>query len=120
MAHFAKINNDGIVEQVIVVDNDKLMQDGIEKEENGINFIKNVLGLDGEWIQTSRSQSFRGKFAGIGFYYDKIKKIFIEPKPYDSWIFDETTNEWKAPSESPGPGYIWNESSQSWICTVCQ
>jgi hypothetical protein len=69
MAHFAKIDN-GIVTQVLVVDN--------EHETNGEAYL-NSLGLDGQWIQTSYNANFRGKFAGIGDTYDAELDEFISP-----------------------------------------
>ena len=82
MAHFAKINDDGIVEQVIVVNNeDILTKDGKESEIVGQRFIKS-LGLEGKWIQTSYNGNpingqDRGPYAGIGYKWDGSK--FIPP-----------------------------------------
>jgi hypothetical protein len=70
MAHFAKIK-DGIVEQVIVVNNDVLKDgNGVEQESIGIDFCKSLYGQDTEWVQTSYNGSFRGEFAGAGYVYD--------------------------------------------------
>lgn len=82
MAHFAKINNEGIVEQVIVINNeDILTKDGRESEVVGKRFIKS-LGLEGTWVQTSYSGNLvngedRGPYAGIGYIWDGTK--FIAP-----------------------------------------
>ncbi len=70
MAHFAKIEN-GIVTNVVVVDN--------EHEDNGEAYL-NSLGLDGQWVQTSYNNNFRGKFAGIGDTYDPELDEFIAPE----------------------------------------
>lgn len=69
MAHFAKIE-DGIVTQVVVVDN--------EHEANGEAYL-NSLGLDGTWVQTSYNGNIRGKYAGIGDTYDSVADVFISP-----------------------------------------
>lgn len=69
MAHFAKIEN-GIVTQVVVVDN--------EHEADGKAYL-NSLGLDGTWVQTSYNGNIRGKFAGIGDSYDSVNDVFITP-----------------------------------------
>jgi hypothetical protein len=72
MAHFAKINGN-IVEQVIVVSNDNA-----PTEAAGQAFIAS-LGLDGEWLQTSYNNNFRGTYAGIGFSYDEELDEFVAP-----------------------------------------
>ena len=79
MAHFAKINNN-IVEQVIVVANaDCGDVEFPESEPVGQAFIAS-LGLEGEWLQTSYSGSFRGRYAGIGFVYDEVSDTFVAPE----------------------------------------
>jgi hypothetical protein len=78
MAHFAKVNSDGIVEQVIVVNNEVLLDsEGIEQETLGAAFCADLFG--GDWVQTSYNGNFRGQFAGIGMIYDPVKDIFINP-----------------------------------------
>lgn len=79
MAHFAKINNN-IVEQVIVVANaDCGDVEFPESEPVGQAFIAS-LGLEGEWLQTSYSGSFRGRYAGIGFVYEEVSDTFVAPE----------------------------------------
>ena len=79
MAHFAKIE-DGIVRQVIVVNNEVLKdENGVEQESIGIEFCKSLYGADTEWVQTSYSSSFRGKYAGSGDKYDPVLDQFITP-----------------------------------------
>lgn len=74
MAHFAKIE-EGIVREVIVVNNDVLLdENGIEQEAIGVEFCAELFG--GEWVQTSYNAKFRGKFAGIGDAYDKATDEF--------------------------------------------
>ena len=82
MAHFAKINDENIVEQVILVSNDDA-----PNEKAGKKFIAN-LGIEGIWIQTSYNNSIRGKFAGIGDTYNQDQDVFISAV-YE--IIDETT-----------------------------
>lgn len=72
MAHYAKINKDNIVEEVIVIDNAI-----IETEQDGIDYIANELKLDGTWIQTSYNANIRGKFAAIGDIYDYKTNTFV-------------------------------------------
>jgi hypothetical protein len=81
MAHFAELDENSVVKQVIVVANPELLEDGIESESKGIAFCQNLLGEDKKWIQTSWSGSFRYNFAGIGYIYDAIDDAFIAPMP---------------------------------------
>jgi hypothetical protein len=76
MAHFAKINTDDTVEQVIVVNNEVLLdENGIEQEALGVQFCVDLFG--GEWVQTSYNGNFRGLYAGMGMIYDKENDEFI-------------------------------------------
>ena len=88
MAHFAKINSDNIVEQVIVVNNEVLHDDkGVEQESIGIEFCQSLFGDDTNWVQTSYNGNFRGRYAGAGMTYDPIKDEFIAPEaPVDSTV----------------------------------
>ena len=119
MAHFAKTEDD-IVVQVLVVHNDVLKdEDGEEQEQLGIDFLVGLHG-GGTWVQTSYNMSFRGRFAGRGYRYDKALDIFIRPQPYNSWILNEVTGDWEAPKpkpehvESEDFHYGWNESELDW------
>jgi hypothetical protein len=116
MAHFAQINENGVVLQVIVVNNtDTLDENGIEKESVGILFCENLLG--GKWIQTSYNRNIRKNYAGIGYIYDLNRDAFIPPQPYASWVLDENTCLWNSPTPMPTDGkrYTWDESTTSWI-----
>jgi hypothetical protein len=85
MAHFAQINENNIITQVIVVNNNELLdENGVEQESKGQEFCTNLLG--GNWIQTSYNSTFRKNYAGIGFAYDSVRDAFISPKPYPSWV----------------------------------
>ena len=86
MAHFAQINSDNVVEQVIVVNNEVLLDsEGVEQEALGIAFCQELLG--GTWVQTSYNANFRGKYAGLGMVYDSVKDEFVVP------IIDDTVTE---------------------------
>ena len=79
MAHFARVE-DGIVRQVIVVNNEVITDNkGKEKEQLGIDFCKSLFGQDTEWLQTSYNGTFRGKYAGAGDIYDPTLNIFKSP-----------------------------------------
>lgn len=116
MAHFAQIDGNGIVRQVIVVsNNDCLDANGQESEAVGVAFCTNLLG--GVWLQTSYNNNIRVRFAGIGYRYDSVRDAFIRPQPYLSWVFNEITLDWDAPVPYPtdGKAYGWDESIQQWV-----
>jgi hypothetical protein len=78
MAHFAQLDNENKVIQVIVVSNDKTHNsDGLEVEALGIEFCKKLFGQDTKWVQTSYIGSMRGTFAGLGDTYDATADVFI-------------------------------------------
>jgi hypothetical protein len=117
MAHFAQLNQNNIVSQVIVVNNDDCVNEqGQEDEEVGIFFCKSLFGASTRWRQTSYSGSIRKNFAGVGFVYDVQRDAFIAPKPYPSWVLDDTTCQWVAPVPAPENGaFVWDEDAQTWI-----
>lgn len=115
MAHFAEINENNEVLRVIVVSNaDNIDAEGNEKEEIGAAFCNRL--FDGAWKQTSYNNSFRKTFAGVGFTYNSSIDAFIPPKPYPSWIFDESIWCWQAPVSYPIDNkiYAWDENTQTW------
>ena len=108
MSHFAKINSDNIVIQVIVAE-----KDFINSGTVGDEFL---------WVQTSYNHNFRKKFAGVGDTYDTTKDKFISPKPYPSWALDPSDN-WLAPvtypnitqiSEAGDLAIAWDEDNLRW------
>ena len=103
MAHFAEISgSNNTVVRVIVSE-----QDFINSGKVGDSF---------NWVQTSYNNNFRKNFATVGGTYDKTRDAFIAPKPYPSWVLDEDTCCWKAPTPYPedGKSYDWDEDTTSW------
>jgi hypothetical protein len=111
MAHHAHITN-GIVDQVIVIDEETL--------------ALGHWGDPSEWKQTSyRTQGgqhpegkpLRFNYAGIGYSYDATRDAFIPPKPFASWLLNETTCLWEAPTPMPTDGkmYSWDEATTAWV-----
>jgi hypothetical protein len=78
MAHFAQLNDENVVTQVIVVANAELLDNGVESEAKGVAFCQSLLG--GRWIQTSYSGSMRKRFAGVGYRYDAEADEFVDPQ----------------------------------------
>jgi hypothetical protein len=115
MAHFAKLDEQNIVTQVIVVANKELLDSGIESEAKGIAFCQSLLG--GNWKKTSYNGNIRKNYAGIGYTYDSQRDAFIPPKPFASWVLNETTCLWDAPTPMPTDNkyYQWNEATLAWV-----
>ena len=127
MASFAKIENNIVTTVVSVVNEVIKDSNGIEQEQLGINFLRTLYNEPNAiWKQTSYNTvggvhslggtPFRKNHAGIGYTYDETKDAFIAPKPYNSWILNEDTCQWKSPIPYPNDSdeYVWNEEAQSW------
>ena len=98
MAHFAQLNQDNIVTQVIVVSNDDTSDiNGVETESIGIAFCQKLVGADTNWKQTSYNNNLRVRYAGIGYIYNEELDAFVPPKPYTSWTLNNATADWVSP-----------------------
>ena len=126
MASFAKLGLNGEVLEVVAVDNSVITDsNGIEQEKLGVDFLTEHTNWP-VWKQTSFNTlkgvhllggtPFRKNHAGIGFKYDSDKDAFIPPKPYPSWILNDTTCLWECSVDYPDDGkvYEWNEEDKSW------
>jgi hypothetical protein len=112
MAHFARVEN-GVVTQVIVIDQETLNT--------------GHWGDPASWVQTSYNTQggvhslggtpLRKNYAGIGYSYDSVRDAFIPPKPFPSWVLDEITCLWSAPTPMPTDGkmYNWDEATLAWV-----
>ena len=117
MAHFAKIDENNIVTQVVVVDNkDTSDAEGVEKEHIGAAYLEKILG--GNWKQTSYNGNFRKNYAGIGYTYRADIDAFVPPKPFPSWLLNADA-QWEAPVAMPTDGqmYSWDEENINWVLT---
>ena len=145
MAHFAKLDANNLVTQVIVVANeDTADSSNVETESIGVAFCQKLLGASTTWKQTSYNGNFRGNYAGIGYTYISnvatlgvgSTDIFISQQPYDSWSVGVGTAQWYPPS-NPGDApaltsdelaankyYVWNDSNYNtnpataWVLTT--
>lgn len=116
MAHFAQLDDDNKVTQVIVVSNAELLdEDGQESEARGVAFCQNLFPGT-RWAQTSYNGNIRKNYAGVGYTYDETRDAFISPRPFVSWTLDEATCQWTAPVPCPQDGrlYVWDEATLSW------
>jgi hypothetical protein len=122
MAHYARLDENNVVTQVIVVDNkDCADANGVEKEYIGAAFCERLFG--GTWKQTSYNGNMRKNYAGIGYTYNADIDAFVPPKPFASWLLNEETAQWEAPVAMPedaGTGdppkrYQWDEVTVNWV-----
>ena len=115
MAHFAELDENNVVLQVIVVHNNELLDnEGQENEVKGVGFCASLFGHS-NWVQTSYNNNMRKQFAGTGFTYDDVNDVFVAPQPFPSWSLDEN-HDWQAPIPMPEDDkqYSWNEENQTW------
>lgn len=118
MAHYAFLNENNIVTEVIV---------GIDEKENNTDWEQHYGNFRGQVCKrtsyntiggqhNSGGTPFRKNYAGIGYSYDETLDAFIPPKPFNSWILNDETCLWEAPVSYPNDGssYVWNEETQSW------
>jgi hypothetical protein len=116
MAHFAEIDSNNVVLRVIVVDNrDTSTPDGTEVESIGVAFCQRLFG--GNWVKTSYNGNIRKNYAGIGYTYNAGLDAFVPPKPFASWVLNDTTAQWESPTPMPTDGkkYSWDEATTSWV-----
>lgn len=115
MAHFAELDENNTVLQVIVVHNNELKgANGVEYENKGIQFCETLFG-HANWKQTSYNHNIRKQFAAAGYTYDSDKDVFVAPQPYPSWSLDDNSD-WQPPTPMPEDDnlYSWNEETQDW------
>jgi hypothetical protein len=109
MAHFAKIDENNIVQDVLVFD---IPDDQLPEME---------LPTGWRWLRTSYNNNIRKNYAGIGYTYDAVRDAFIAPKPFPSFVLNEETCKWEAPLPYPegameaGIIHSWDEETNSWI-----
>jgi hypothetical protein len=117
MAYFAKLDENNIVLEVLAVNNNELLQDGVESEAKGIQFLVDWSGGYTNWKQTSYNRRIRKHYAAIGFAYDAQRDAFIPPQQFPSWVLNEETCLWDAPVAMPDDGqrYQWDEATTSWV-----
>tara|TARA_B100000003_G_scaffold201203_1_gene208998 strand:+ start:310 stop:726 length:417 start_codon:yes stop_codon:yes gene_type:complete len=122
MAHFAQLDENNVVTQVIVVSNDDTSDsNGVETESIGVAFCQKLLGASTNWKQTSYNGNFRVRYAGIGYSYNESLNAFVPPQPYASWTLDNATANWVSPlgaaptltaeQQAAGSFYTWDEDA---------
>ena len=118
MAHFAQVI-DGIVQQVIVIDQDTLNTGHWGAPANWVQTSYNTRGgvHYGQDGQPDDGIALRKNYAGVGFTYDSVRDAFIPPSPFASWVLDEASCLWNPPIAYPDDGkrYSWDEEAKSWV-----
>jgi hypothetical protein len=135
MAHFAEIkSDDNEILRVVVISNDDVDANGGENSVEAETWVANNMDPDElikqrlggtypstYWKQTSYNDNFRGRFARVGGTYDSVNDVFVEIKPFPSWILDDDKCQWKSPVDKPDhTGYrscVWYEEDQKWKAT---
>jgi len=124
MAHYAFLNEDNIVIAVIVGRNENEIVDGISDWELYYSELRGQTCKRTSFNTNAGKHpnggvGFRKNYAGIGFIYDSERDAFIPPKPFESWLLDEETCQWKSPVNYPEDGqvYEWDEATQHWIAS---
>jgi len=118
MAHFAKVEN-GVVTQVIVIDQETLNTGHWGDPSSWVQTSYNT----NAGIHTQGGTPLRKNYAGIGYTYDSVRDAFISPKPYASWVLNETTCQWDAPTPMPvveDKMFKWDEATISWVEIVTE
>ena len=110
MAHYAFLNDNNTVTEVIVGIDETELIEGLHPEEWYGNFRGQVCK------RTSYNNNIRKNYAGIGFTYDEERDAFIPPKPFTKWILNEDTCQWEAPIPYPDDDkfYVWNDNKGEW------
>ena len=122
MAHYAFLDSNNIVTQVIVGKNEG--EDGIDWEQYYGEFkgqpCKRTSYNTYGGVHSSGGTPYRKNYAGISYTYDSSRDAFIAPKPFASWVLNETSCIWEAPTQKPNDGkmYSWNEEQLAWVETV--
>ena len=110
MAHYAFLDENNVVTEVIVGKNENELIEGLSPED----WYGNFRGQ--RCIRTSYNNRIRKQYAGIGFTYNETADVFISPQPFASWSLDENYD-WQAPIDYPADGklYSWDEANQVWV-----
>lgn len=113
MAHFARIDQNSVVTEVLVIDQETI-NTGLFGDPN--SFIQTSYNTHGG-VHANGGTPLRKNYAAPGFVYDRARDAFIPPKPYASWILNEDTCLWEAPILYPDNQqyYTWDENSVSWV-----
>ena len=112
MAHYAFLDENNIVTEVIVGRNETEVVNGISDWEAHYGAFRGQ-----RCLRTSYNNNIRKQYAGVGFTYDAVKDQFVRPSPFASWLLD-SNNDWQPPTPKPEGNYYWDEESLSWLAIL--
>lgn len=114
MAHYAFLDENNIVTEVITGIDETELIEGLHPEV----WYGNFRGQ--KCVRTSYNGNIRKNYAGIGYSYDEVRDAFIPPKPYPSWVLNEETCNWESPVPYPTDDkfYSWDEEQLQWVENV--
>ena len=121
MAHYAFLNADSVVTEVITGINETELIEGLQPETWYGNFRGQVCKRTSYnthgGVHNNGGTAYRKNYAGIGYTYDTARDAFISPQPFASWVLDEATCRWTAPVAMPSAGgpWAWDEDTESWV-----
>ncbi len=110
MAHYAFLDENNVVTEVIVGKDETELIDGLIPEQWYGNFRGQTC------VRTSYNNNIRKQYAGIGYKYNPEADVFVQPAPFASWTLNENYD-WEPPIQKPEGYYVWDESSLSWVPT---
>lgn len=108
MAHYAFLDKNNVVTEVITGIDETELIEGLDTETWYCNFCGQTCK------RTSYNHRVRKQFAGIGYTYDETNDVFIAPQPYPSWALDKNFD-WQAPTPKPEGNYYWTEKRKQWV-----
>ena len=108
MAHYAFLDDNNIVTEVIVGKDENELLDGLDPE----TWYGNFRGQ--RCVRTSYNSNIRKQYAGIGDFYNEVADVFVSPQPYPSWSLD-SNHDWQPPTPRPESGHVWDEETLSWV-----
>lgn len=116
MSHFAKLDRNNTVIQVLVIDQESINTGLFGDPSSFVQTSYNTYG----GVHTLGGTPFRKNFAGIGYTYDPVRDAFIPPKPFNSWVLNENTCQYESPVPmlDDGKNYVWNEELINWVETT--
>ena len=111
MAHYAFLDANNVVTEVIVGIDETELIEGVDPEVWYGNFRGQICKRTS---YNAAINGYRKQYAGIGYTYDHVRGQFVAPQPYASWTLDEN-NDWQPPTPKPDGDYYWNEETQTWL-----
>ena len=108
MAHYAFLDKNNIVTEVITGIDETELIDGLDPEEWYGDYRGQVCK------RTSYNNNIRKQYAGIGYKYDEAADVFISPQPYSSWSLD-SNHDWQPPTPKPDGVFYWDEETLAWV-----